>query len=122
MLEDAKCHLLNTCSRSTERDVDVAFTLRRASGICYHLPAFNDNDDDAVQISPTILTSCDEVSEKELGSMRHRRAENRTIASFGRSEMTSRLNMSASSAMVDMIARNRLEYTRQREQTGVVCI
>lgn len=75
MLEDAKCHLLNTCSRSTERDVDVAFTLRRASGICYHLPAFNDNDDDAVQISPTILTSCDE---KELGSMRHRRAENRT--------------------------------------------
>ena len=47
-----------------------------------------------LQISPTILTSCDE---KELGSMRHRRAENTTTASFGRSEMTSRLNISASS-------------------------
>jgi hypothetical protein len=47
-----------------------------------------------MQISPTISSSCDEVLEKELGSMRHRRAENRAIVSLGRSDMTWRPNIS----------------------------
>jgi hypothetical protein len=52
---------------------------------------FVENDDMPLQISPTISSSCDEESENELGSRRHRRQvekQNRTMSSFGRSDMT----------------------------------
>jgi hypothetical protein len=53
----------------------------------------NDNDDDACRSAlPFLAHVTNYYWKKELGSMRHRRAENRMIVSFGRSDMTWRPN------------------------------